>query len=452
MSRIPGNSTHRPARPARSTALTAAALALSLGVGALGSLAGTSPAGADVTIPGPIGNPLPTPPPIPPLPPANQLTTRYFQRTGGGHVDPFEMDGLNSIFSKWHLNGVGSISFPKVLSVGQTAAYQVCFEGYTVDRDIGSFHQQIDQSSLVVPDIKAEFGQTTNGNGYFAPLPGTDEFGLKPNVSKSVYLHACRTMAFTATKAGSFTLSYGAGSTLSVLIGECPLGCGSVGPNQHKWSTATTDATWQQASLPVQVFGAVDDQVSVPVGGGMRVPVLANDVLPPGGSVQLTATDGAHGSCIPIGDTVLYSNHEPATSDACAYTFRDSVTGATSTATIHVTLASAPTGPTGPPVPPTPGKPSAPSAPTGVTATAGNGKAIVTWTAPASNGSPITGYRITPIQGLFAHDPITVGPGTTSRTITGLWNGCGYQFKVEAINKLGTSPASDLTAQVVPHS
>ena len=55
------------------------------------------------------------------------------------------------------------------------------------------------------------------------------------------------------------------------------------------------------------------------------------------------------------------------------------------------------------PVPPsapsgqvTPTAPTAPAAPSAVTATAGNQSATVSWTAPASGGSPITGYTVTP--------------------------------------------------------
>ena len=42
--------------------------------------------------------------------------------------------------------------------------------------------------------------------------------------------------------------------------------------------------------------------------------------------------------------------------------------------------------------------PVAPAAPTGVTATAGNGSATVSWTAPNDGNSPITSYTVTPVS------------------------------------------------------
>ena len=43
--------------------------------------------------------------------------------------------------------------------------------------------------------------------------------------------------------------------------------------------------------------------------------------------------------------------------------------------------------------------PTAPAAPTGVSATAGNASAQVSWTAPSNGGSPITSYVVTPFIG-----------------------------------------------------
>ncbi|WP_415856355.1 fibronectin type III domain-containing protein [Sinomonas sp. G460-2] len=96
--------------------------------------------------------------------------------------------------------------------------------------------------------------------------------------------------------------------------------------------------------------------------------------------------------------------------------------------------------------------PTAPAAPTGVTATPGNGSAVVGWTAPANGGAPITSYSVTPWAGGTALAPTTVtgNPAPTTATVSGLTNGTSYTFTVTAANSVGTSPASAPSASVTP--
>jgi hypothetical protein len=94
--------------------------------------------------------------------------------------------------------------------------------------------------------------------------------------------------------------------------------------------------------------------------------------------------------------------------------------------------------------------PTAPAAPTAVTAVRGDGQATVGWTAPAANGSPITGYTITPYVGAEAQAPRTFAGSATSRTVTGLTNGTTYAFTVAATNAAGTGPASVISDPVTP--
>jgi Zn-dependent metalloprotease len=88
-----------------------------------------------------------------------------------------------------------------------------------------------------------------------------------------------------------------------------------------------------------------------------------------------------------------------------------------------------------------------PGPPTAVTATAGTAEALVSWSAPASDGgSPITGYRVTPSPGGAS---VTVTGATTAK-VTGLTNGIAYTFTVAATNAVGVSPASLASGPVTP--
>jgi hypothetical protein len=87
-----------------------------------------------------------------------------------------------------------------------------------------------------------------------------------------------------------------------------------------------------------------------------------------------------------------------------------------------------------------------PGAPTGVSASAGNAQATVTFTAPASAGSsPITSYIVTSSPG-----GLTATGASSPINITGLTNGTSYTFTVAAISAVGTGPASTPSAAVTP--
>jgi hypothetical protein len=90
-----------------------------------------------------------------------------------------------------------------------------------------------------------------------------------------------------------------------------------------------------------------------------------------------------------------------------------------------------------------------PDAPAQPTVTAGNGQIQVTFTAPAANGNPITGYTVNCISSNGG------APGNQSDpappiTVTGLTNGHTYTCAVTATNLSGTGPASIASAAVVP--
>jgi hypothetical protein len=90
-----------------------------------------------------------------------------------------------------------------------------------------------------------------------------------------------------------------------------------------------------------------------------------------------------------------------------------------------------------------------PDSPTGVTATAGNTQATVSFIAPASDGgSAITSYTATSNQGGITGTLSQAGSGAI--TVTGLTNGVVYSFTVRATNAKGTSASSVVSNTVTP--
>ena len=86
-----------------------------------------------------------------------------------------------------------------------------------------------------------------------------------------------------------------------------------------------------------------------------------------------------------------------------------------------------------------------PGAPTAVSATAGDGYAVITFTPPASNGgAAILWYTVTSSGGQTAS-----GSGSPI-VLYGLTNGQSYTFTVTATNSAGTGPASTASGSVTP--
>ncbi|MFB9238722.1 fibronectin type III domain-containing protein [Plantactinospora siamensis] len=98
--------------------------------------------------------------------------------------------------------------------------------------------------------------------------------------------------------------------------------------------------------------------------------------------------------------------------------------------------------------PPPPRKPlvSKPGAPRGVTASAGNTQARVSWRPAAANGSAIIKYVVT-----GAGQTVEVGANQRSLDVTGLTNGQTYRFAVHAVNGKGAGP-DRMSNPVVPTS
>ena len=105
-----------------------------------------------------------------------------------------------------------------------------------------------------------------------------------------------------------------------------------------------------------------------------------------------------------------------------------------------------------PPFPPTtsiiPPGPSVPGAPTNVSASSGNGQAVISFTAPTiDGGSAITGYTVTSNPG-----GLTASGSSSPLTVSGLTNGTPYTFTVVATNSVGNSVASSASDPVTPVS
>lgn len=90
-----------------------------------------------------------------------------------------------------------------------------------------------------------------------------------------------------------------------------------------------------------------------------------------------------------------------------------------------------------------------PSAPLSPVATPGNAGAVVTFTAPASNGyAPITQYTALANPGGATGQ--VAGPTAAPVSVAGLTNGTAYTFTVTATNIDGTGTASVATGSVTP--
>ncbi|HTK15569.1 MAG TPA: fibronectin type III domain-containing protein [Acidimicrobiia bacterium] len=91
----------------------------------------------------------------------------------------------------------------------------------------------------------------------------------------------------------------------------------------------------------------------------------------------------------------------------------------------------------------------APGIPTAVTASPGNGQAVVKWTAPVSNGLTITGYTVTPLVGGVAQTPRVFNSAATTETVAGLTNGTTVTFEVAARTSFATGLVSKASPPIV---
>jgi Fibronectin type III domain len=155
-----------------------------------------------------------------------------------------------------------------------------------------------------------------------------------------------------------------------------------------------------------------------------QVPV--NDGGSPIISYTATASPGGQSVTVPVSSSSPQGATLTGLANATTYTF-----------TVHATNAFGNSVESAPSSPVLTSGPA--DAPTGVHATAGNGSATISWTAPFNEGSAIYDYVITASPGGKKAD---AAPPKTSVTMTGLTNGKTYTFTVSGSNGGGAGAVS----------
>ncbi|MCQ1954436.1 Ig-like domain-containing protein [Arthrobacter sp. zg-Y238] len=182
-------------------------------------------------------------------------------------------------------------------------------------------------------------------------------------------------------------------------------------------------------SLPVANDDAVPDAVQ---GREVTVPVLENDFNPfedkPLELVDVRA-DGNGTAVIQGSNVVVTPGAEFVGSMGVQYTVRDRTGELSRQAVGQIRLT-------------VQGKPAAPSTP--IVESTRSRTVVLTWSPPAANGSPITGYTVTAANGFSQACP------ATTCTLNGLTNNVEYVFRVTATNAHGTSAPSPTSAVARP--
>jgi chitinase len=191
---------------------------------------------------------------------------------------------------------------------------------------------------------------------------------------------------------------------------------------------------------PNMVVGEADGYVDLPV--SLSAPstntVTVNYTVPGGGDCTYsTWFEGTSGTLtFTPGETtqavrVIINNCAASGTQSFDFNLSGAINGKVTRATSTVKVVS---------------KITAPGAPTAVTAVAGNGSAMVSFTAPASDGGDsINKYTVTSAPG-----GITASGVGSPITVTGLTNGISYTFTVTATSPAKTGKASVASNAVTP--
>ncbi len=345
-------------------------------------------------------------------------------------------------------NGQASVSFTAPASDGGSA-----ITSYTVTASPGGATATCPGSPCVVTGL-------TNGTSYTFTVHATNANGDSPESSASSAVTPATppgaptgasatagdgqaSVSFTApaSDGGSAVTSYTVTSSPGGLTATCPgspcVVTGLTNGTSYTFTVHATNAVGDSAEssassavTPVSVPGAPTGVSAQPGDGQASVSFTAP--ADSGGlpitSYTVTASPGGLTATCPGSPCVVTG-----LTDGTSYTFTVHATNsegdsAESSASSAVTPAALP------------------GAPTGASATAGNGQATVSFTAPASDGgSAITSYTVTASPG----GKTATCPGSPC-TVTGLTGGTSYTFTVHATNAIGDSPESAASSAVIP--
>ena len=311
--------------------------------------------------------------------------------------------------------GVSSIAFPGLVN-GTAYAFTV-----TAANAVGSGLPSA-LSNTVTPAAvpgapTAPTASGGNGSALVGWAPPADNGSVITGYTVTASSGAAVTVAGTAVSATLTGLNNGTSYTFTVTA------INSVGSGP---ASAPSPAV-----TPAAVPGAPANVTAI-AGDGLAVVSWSAPASAGGSAITGYTVTASGGASVTVGGGVTVATIS-GLSDGTPYTFTVTATNALGTGLPSVAT---------PPVTPA----SVPGAPAGVTASAGNGSALVSWTAPPGNGSAIISYAVTPAGGA----PVTVAGTVTSTTVTGLSNGSSYTFTVTASNGVGTGPASAASAPVVP--